>query len=82
MRATLDLDDAALEVLRDLAMVEKRSIGKVAAELILEAVKRRAGAGRVTRNGIPLLERREGVVVTNEFIDRIREAESAECPRR
>jgi hypothetical protein len=27
------------------------------------------------RNGIPLLERRPGVVVTNELIDRIREAE-------
>lgn len=75
MRTTLDLEDAALEVLRDLAVLEKRSIGKVATELILEAVKRRSGAGRVTRNGIPLLERREGVVVTNELIDRIRETE-------
>lgn len=77
MRTTLDLDDLAMEVLRDLATVEKRSIGKVATELILEAVNRRAGAGRGRRNGVPLLEQRDGVVVTNELIDRIREAESA-----
>ena len=75
MRTTIDIDDAALGVLRDLAGMERRSIGKVASDLILEAVRRRAVKAAVVRNGIPLLEREPDVVVTNELIDQTREAE-------
>lgn len=75
MRTTLDIDDAALGVLRDLAAVEKRSIGKVASELILSAVRARPVETGEVRNGVPLLKRRPGVVVTQELIDQIRDAE-------
>ncbi|MBL8241700.1 MAG: hypothetical protein JNM66_30015 [Bryobacterales bacterium] len=75
MRTTIDIDETALGVLRDLATVEKRTIGKVASDLILEAVRNRRAKVPMVRNGIPLLERRTDVVITNELIDRIREQE-------
>lgn len=75
VRTTIDIDETALGVLRDLATVEKRTIGKVASDLILEAVRNRRAKVPMVRNGIPLLERRTDVVITNELIDRIREQE-------
>ena len=75
MRTTIDIDAVALDVLRELAAVERRSLGKVASELILTAVRSRSVKPAKKRNGIPLLEREPGDVVTNEMIDAIREAE-------
>jgi hypothetical protein len=75
MRTTIDLDPHALDILRDLAAVENRSLGKVASELILQAVESRKSAPRATRNGVPLLPARPGVVVTNQLVDEIREKE-------
>jgi hypothetical protein len=75
MRTTLDIDDAALSVLRELGAREKRSIGSVASELILKAVRSRPAGKAGVRNGVPLLKRKPGVAVTNELIDQIRERE-------
>jgi hypothetical protein len=75
MRTTLDIDDAALSVLRELGAREKRSIGSVASELILKAVRSRPVGKTRVRNGVPLLKRKPGVAVTNELIDQIREGE-------
>lgn len=75
MRTTIDLDAIVLDVLRDLAAAEKRSIGKVANELILESIRNRQTKATRLRNGIPLLDREPGVIVTNELVQRIREQE-------
>ena len=73
MRTTLDLDDNALDAVRDLASVEKRSIGKVAGDLILEALRNRSSREFAVRNGVPLIPRTGGEVVTEELIQRIRD---------
>ena len=75
MRTTLDLDDIALEAVRDLAGIQKQSIGKIAGELILEALRNRSSKGLAYRNGVPLIPRTGGEVVTEELIQRIREEE-------
>jgi hypothetical protein len=75
MRTTLDLDDVALDAIRDLAAVQKQSIGKVAGNLILEALRSRSSLSIGVRNGIPLMPRSGGEVVTEEMIQRIREEE-------
>lgn len=77
MRTTIELDDQILEVVRDLAHVENRSMGKVLSDFAREAlIKRVPPAGLLKRNGVPLLPRRPGAApVTMELIDRIREDE-------
>ena len=75
MPTTIDLDAIALDILRDLAAVEKRSIGKVASDLIVAAMRHRQVCVSAQRNGIPLLERKPDVVVTNELVQKIREHE-------
>jgi len=75
MRTTLDLDDIALDALRNLATIQKQSIGKVAGDLIIEALRNRAPKGLVSRNGVPLFSRTGGEVVTEELIRRIRDEE-------
>ena len=75
MRTTLDIDSVALSVLRDLAAVEGRSIGKVASDLILEAVQRRPFESNALRNGVPLMRRGRGTTVTDDLILKIREEE-------
>ena len=76
MRTTLDLDDNALDAVRDLAAVQKQSIGKVAGELILEALRNRSSKGLAVRNGVPLIQRTGGEVVTEELIRRIRDEQA------
>ena len=77
MRTTLDLDDTALDAIRDISAVQMQSLGKVAAagDLILEALRSRSLKGLAKRNGVPLLKHRSGQVVTEELIQRIRELE-------
>ena len=75
MRTTIDIDVSALDAVRDLALVEKRSIGKVLEELVFEALRSRAGRSLPVRNGIPLLVRDGSELVTEEMIQRIRDEE-------
>ena len=75
MRTTLDLDDTALDAVRGLAAIQRKSIGKVAGELIIEALRNRSSIGFTSRNGVPLMPRTGGEVVTEELIERIREEE-------
>ncbi len=75
MRTTIDIDASALDAIRDLALVEKRSIGKVLEELVFEALRSRAGVPLPVRNGIPLLLRDGSQLVTEETIQRIRDEE-------
>ena len=76
MRTTLDLDATALDAIRDIAAVEKHSLGKVAGDLILEALRDRSSKKNfIRRNGVPLLKHKSGKVITEELIQRIREEE-------
>ena len=56
MRTTLDLDDDPLQVVKELATVRGQTAGKVASDLVRQALDR-PRAARV-RNGVPLLPRR------------------------
>lgn len=72
MRTTLDLDDDVLEAARALAKLRNQTMGKVVSELVRQGLHQ-PPAKLKSREGIPVLPKRSGVVVTNEFINRLRE---------
>ncbi|MBV9491964.1 MAG: CopG family transcriptional regulator [Verrucomicrobia bacterium] len=74
MRTTLDLDDDVLDAARGLAALRKQTLGKVVSDLARQGL-RPASAELKVRGGIPVLAKRSGVVVTNDFINRLREQE-------
>lgn len=76
MRTTLDLDVLALDVVRELAAIEKQSLGKITSELILEAVRNRPKPEMLLRNGVPLLQRKTGKVLTSEMVEQIMDEEA------
>jgi hypothetical protein len=87
MRTTLDIADDVLFAAKEMAKREKKSLGQIISELARRAF---AGAGapvpdpmlpntphvseRLARYGIHPLPKRGGIV-TNELIDRLRDAE-------
>lgn len=76
MRTTLTIDDDVLEVARDLASRQRRSIGEVISELARRAL-RPVAEPPVTRNGILLLPRRENASpVTLELVNKLRDDEA------
>jgi hypothetical protein len=72
MRTTLDLDDDVLEAARALAKMRNQTMGKVISELVRQGLHQPPMKLK-NREGIPVLPKRAGVVVTNEFINRLRE---------
>lgn len=76
MRTTLDLDVLALDVVRELAAIEKHSLGRITSELILEAVRNRPKPETMLRNGVPLLQRKTGKVVSSEMVEQIMDEEA------
>lgn len=76
MRTTLDIDDDLLIALRELASLEKTTIGKVVSRLIREGLASdKKKTQKITyRNGIPILPSR-GKIITNDLIEQIREEE-------
>ena len=72
MRTTLDLDGDVLEAARSLATLRKQTMGKVVSELARKGLQQPVAKMKI-RGGIPVLPKRPGVVVTNEFINRLRE---------
>ena len=72
MRTTLDLDDDVLEAARALAKLRHQTMGKVVSELVRQGLHQ-PPAKLKSREGIPVLPKRSGMVVTNEFINRLRE---------
>jgi hypothetical protein len=79
MRTTLDIDDDVLEAAKELAKAEKKTAGQVVSDLARRGLaapdseKRPAPEGLVLKNGFYMLTGREGLVVTNELVDRIEE---------
>jgi hypothetical protein len=73
MRTTLVIDDDVLAAAKELAAVERKSVGAVISSLARRAL-RPAESGRRTRNGVPLLPVRPGSPpVTSELVRRLGE---------
>ena len=75
MRTTLALDDDVLMAARAIAEREQRTIGAVVSDLARKSLNDRPTYK--TRNGIPLLRKREGssVVITMELVNSLRNDE-------
>lgn len=73
MRTTLVIDDDILSAAKEMAAIEKKSVGEVISSLARRALS--PPESRVkTRNGVPLLEVRKGARrVTSELVHRLRE---------
>jgi hypothetical protein len=73
MRTTLVIDDDVLSAAREMAASERRSVGEVISSLARRALSPTASR-RKTRNGVPLLNVREGTPkVTSELVHQLRE---------
>lgn len=73
MRTTIAIDDDVLAAARELARIERKSVGEVLSTLARRAL-RPAEASRKTRNGVPLLPLRPNSPrVTSELVHQLRE---------
>lgn len=73
MRTTLVIDDDVLSAAKEMAAVEKKSVGEVISALARRALSPTESAVK-TRNGVPLLQIRKGVRrVTSELVHQLRE---------
>jgi Arc/MetJ family transcription regulator len=73
MRTTLDLDDDVLEAVKEMADLRQVTAGKIVSDLIRKAV--RTTSTEPVRNGVPLLPRRSGRIVTMKHVNELRDAE-------
>ena len=83
MRTTLDIDDDLLQAAKELARAEGKTAGQVISELARKGLTQanapatgfaeEAPPAFVVQDGWVALTNREGLVVTNELIDRLRE---------
>lgn len=73
MRTTLVIDDDVLSAAKEMAAVEKKSIGEVISSLARRALSPPESKAK-TRNGVPLLKVRKGAHrVTSELVHQLRE---------
>lgn len=73
MRTTLAIDDDVLSAAKEMAAVEKKSVGEVISSLARRALSP-AETRAKRRNGVPLLKVRKGARrVTSELVQRLRE---------
>jgi len=73
VRTTLDIDDEILLTIKEIAHQRKTTAGSVVSILLRESLQPRDFKVQ-HRNGIPLLPRRpNGLVVTAELVDRLRD---------
>jgi hypothetical protein len=73
MRTTLAIDDDVLAAAKELAAMERKSVGEIISSLARNAM-RPALTGLKTRNGVPLLAvRPEASRVTSELVRQLRE---------
>lgn len=75
MRTTLNIEDDVLGAVKALAIQERKTAGKVASELLREALHARAGKA-AAENSLDQYDFRPvpagGNVVTNELVDALR----------
>lgn len=79
MRTTIDLESDALMAAKEIARMENTSLGKVISRLVRQALTGNAAAEAgqppaATATGFVPFDAR-GVVVSNELIDRLRDAD-------
>lgn len=76
MRTTLDIEEDVLLAVKELARHENTTAGKVVSRLVRKGLTGQVPKSRkiIYKNGIPVLPSR-GRIITNEFIDQIREEE-------
>lgn len=73
MRTTLAIDDDVLAAAKSLAARQRRSVGEVISDLARQSMRPKSGR-RALRNGVPLLATRaEGIPVTLELVNRLRD---------
>lgn len=73
MRTTLVIDDDVLNAAKEMAAVEKRSVGEVISSLARRALIPSESRLK-TRNGVPLLKVQKGAArVTSELVRQLRE---------
>jgi hypothetical protein len=73
MRTTLAIDDDVLNAAKEMAAIEKKTIGEVISALARQGLTP-AASKRRTRNGVPLLPMRKGSTrVTSELVHQLRE---------
>ena len=73
MRTTLVIDDDILSAAKEMAAVEKKSVGEVLSSLARRALSPSETKAK-RRNGVPLLKvRKGGHRVTSELVRRLRE---------
>jgi hypothetical protein len=88
MRTTLDIDDDILQAAKELARAEGKTAGQVLSDLARKGLTQPHGpvmgfaeeavAPYVFQDGWYVLTNREGVVVTNELVDRLIEESDLE----
>ena len=73
MRTTLAIDDDVLAAAKELATMERKSVGEIISALARRALQP-VETGRKTRNGVPLLPVKPGTSrVTSELVHHLRE---------
>lgn len=73
MRTTLVIDDDVLSAAREMAAIEKKTVGEVISSLARRALSSSEPKLK-TRNGVPLLKVRKGAArVTSKLVHRLRE---------
>ena len=73
MRTTLAIDDDVLDAAKELAVMERKSVGEIISSLARRAM-RPVETGLKIRNGVPLLAvRPEAPRVTSEHVRQLRE---------
>jgi hypothetical protein len=73
VRTTLVIDDDVLSAAREIAAIEKRSVGEVISSLARRALSP-DDSKVMTRNGVPLLKVKKGAPrVTSELVQQLRE---------
>lgn len=74
MRTTLAIDDDVLAAAKGLAATQHKSVGSVVSALMRQALQPQNSATAKTRNGVPILPVRAGVMpVTAELVNQLRD---------
>ena len=76
MRTTLDVDDDVLLVVKHRARAQHLSLGTVLSALAREALTAERPDSTESFLGFRPLQKRTGVVVTSEIVDRLRDDEA------
>lgn len=74
MRTTLDIDDDVLQAAKELADYHRKTAGQMLSDLARKGLEPKPFPGKV-RNGVPLLPRARGHIVTMEMVNRLRDDE-------